>query len=818
MHGLKPSPALDRRSFLYRAMRLAAVPAFPALLSACGGGGSDSDDSSSGLDPNSAATATLAGQVVLPANLSLAGARVGHLLGDEEIASTGGFVINFVPDSVAFTQVRDASAKVLLFGFLRAEQTDLTVHSTAEALVFRSLGLWAHPPKVRVAALTLLRSEDLTAVEAAIGAVIAAHGSAWTTFAASSGVGTAVLVKVAALSGNPPAGAQARKSAQGMIVTPEERLSGLIVEGDGIGACKVTNAFRRRSLVFHTAVSAKLDGDPEPFDLPLNLIKTEVSPTDGVSNPLEFIANLFPSGKTYYTPLSVNLLTPLFPSTAAYTKYKIYAVGPGLAFGTWSDLPQTVKDQGILLMIKSVILDFALPLLASVIVPWKAEAIDDLAQRTEANDVLKDLINAVAAVPELTSKLLSGDFKGCCEATVTFIRGTDTVQIALLHSFTLLLQAMFGTSVVVNSKTGRAVSFDAFIHDTWSAIDGVFDAGEFALTLFDSAVQACDIASSRFAETWDVNVTKAKVNLNPPEFFVEKNTLFTGITALAVGVTEVAGKVVGYTWKCGAGHLSDGTKYAAFIDSTTSNLVAYDAVDVPAGTVDQIDVKVFLSGLGTDDPVGSAKTKVYVTGVTVSPTEKKLKANESVTLTAQTVGMRPLAAGETVTYRWTLGGTAGTLTATDTATATFKADATKQGLGLVTVEASLGGKRIGTAQTTLTVGDKLVVAGRVYEDHSKDASGCHTGMHIAIPKITGATSYSVFVSGMRGPIFGTEYTWTVFVTPAGVPVGSMWAIIGNEIVGGIGGGNGGGDECVAAPDQRWAQWYEGSTVEVTVTL
>ena len=29
MHGLKPSPALDRRSFLYRAIQLAAVPVFP---------------------------------------------------------------------------------------------------------------------------------------------------------------------------------------------------------------------------------------------------------------------------------------------------------------------------------------------------------------------------------------------------------------------------------------------------------------------------------------------------------------------------------------------------------------------------------------------------------------------------------------------------------------------------------------------------------------------------------------------------------------------------------------------------------------------
>jgi hypothetical protein len=70
---------------------------------------------------------------------------------------------------------------------------------------------------------------------------------------------------------------------------------------------------------------------------------------------------------------------------------------------------------------------------------------------------------------------------------------------------------------------------------------------------------------------------------------------------------------------------------------------------------------------------------------------------------------------------------------------------------------------------------------------------------------------------MRGPVFGTEYTWDFSVFPNGT-VSSGWTPAGNEYTTGIGGGNGGGSECVNVPDQRWAAWYEGSTVSVTVTL
>lgn len=809
MHGLKPSPALYRRSFILRAIQLAAVPAFPALLSACGGGGSDQADAS-GEAP---AGVTLSGQVVLPASLSLANTRVVHLLGQGAVGAGGAFQVQFIEGGAALSQVLDAAGNLLVFGYLRAEQPTLSTRSTAEALVYRGLGLPAQAPRIRVAALTLLRSEDLSMVEAAIVSAIAAGGPTWAS-SPMPGVSGAVSAKVAAMIGTPPASAAARRRALGMIVTPTERVSGLIVEGDGVGACTVTNYFRRRSLLVHTETFAKLDTGPE-YALPENLVRTKMTPIDGLSSPMQAIADLFFERKSLYTPFTASLATPRFPDTAVYTRYKIYGIGPGTAKGTWDDLPDALKIEGLELVFTSIVLDFLIPLLCSVVMFVKGEDIDDFAKRSEASALLKDVITGLAKLPELVGLLLAGDFTGCCKATEAYLRGTAGAQIGLLAALTEILTGLYGP-IGVDPITGKTVDFNKFIYDAWSKFDRFLGVGEFAFTLFDSAVQALDIGTSSLADTWDITVTKAKVSLTPTEFFVEKNTLFSGITAISVDASQVEGKVFGYRWKCRAGHLSDGSKYGTTIDSTTLNSVAYDAVDVAAGTVDQIDVDVFLSGLGTDDPVGSAKSKVYVTGVTVTPTEKKLKASESVTLTAATVGMRPLAAGETVIYKWTLGGTAGTLTATDTATATFKADATKQGLGLVTVEASLGGKRIGTALATLTVGDKLVVAGRLFEVHFKDEN-CHTGMYIAIPKVAGAKHYSVLVSGMRGPVFGTSYTWEVYVSGDG-SVSPQWTPLGNEYTTGIGGGGGGGADCVDAPDARWAAWYEGSTVEVTVTL
>lgn len=820
MLRMKPAPAVDRRSFLFRAMQLAAVPAFPALLVGCGGGSDDNTNSGVG----STAT-TITGQVVMPSRLSLAGTRVNHLLGDVPVRDAGDFRIGFVADSAVPTMVVDATGNLLLFGYLRAGQTTLSVRSTAEALVFRALGMWAHAGDVQLAALTLLASEDLTTVTAAVDAVIAAHGSTWTAFAATSGVGTAVLAKVAAMGGNLPLRAPTRKVAQGMIVTPTERVSGLIVDGDGIGAVTVENDFRRRALLAHTEVSAKLEGSATEFDLPEHLIETEMSPTDGLSSPLQSLADLL-AGKTSYKPVTVTLATPRFPDTAVYTRYKIYAAGPGSALGDWHDMPQSVKDDGLLLIFKSVVLDFAVPFLASVVIPIKADEINKARGFAYADGAIKDLILLLAKIPELSTKLLAGDFKGCCTDTVDYVlHNTDSNQVLLTAAFGRVLELLFGASIIVDPITDRTVVFRDFVHDWWKKFDDAFDVGELAFTLFDTAVQACDIASSFMGEIWDVTVTKAKVSMSPLEFFVEKNGQFAGITARAVDVESVEGMVLGYSWKCQAGKLFVDGKYGTVIDSTTSGVVGYDALDVSPGTIDQIDVNVFLSGFGRDDPVGSAKCKVYVTGVTVSPTEKKLKANETVTLTAQTVGMRPLVAGETVVWKWTMNSSAGVLTADQTATASFRADATQEGLAFVTVEAFLGDKRIGMAQSTITVGTKLIVTGRVFEDHWKDASGCHSGMYIAFPKVKGATSYDVFVTGMRGPVFGTENHWSVFVGSTGAVGPFPWTDQGSEILGGsprgyaiLGGGNGGGDECVATVDQRWAAWYEGSKVEVTVTL
>ena len=731
MHRTKPAPAFDRRNFLYRAMQLAAIPAFPALLAACGGGGSDQGDAGGEVPP---AAFTLNGQVALPASLALAGASVSLVLGQAAVSSAGAFQVPFSEGGFAFSQVRDAAGNVLVFGYLRAEQATLSTRSTAEALVYRALGLWAHAPRVRVAELTLLRTEDLASVEAAVVSAIAAGGPSWASLA-NVGVGTAVKAKVASMIGAPPAAAAARKSAQGMIVSPTERVSGLILEGDGVGACTVTNQFRRRSLLVHTETIAKLESGDE-FQLPEILVRTEMSPMDGLSSPLQAIFDLWVEGKSVYTPITVSLATPRFPDTAVYTKYKVYGIGPGVSPGTWSDLPESIKTEGIVLILKSVVLDFVLPLIASVVIVMNDDKVDDLVQTTEANDVLKDLVNLLAQVPSLVSLLLAGDFSGLCNAVLTFIRGTDSLQILLFSLISNSLVKKFGPTVIDPLKK-IPVDINKAIYENWSMIDKILDVGEAGFTAFDSAIQALDIASSRLAESWDVTVTKGKVSLSPVALFVEKNAQFTDITARVVDVGE--GTPL-FTWKCKGGKVYADGKYAAVIDETTFNIVGYDAIDVPAGTLDEIEVDVFLSVPGTDVPVGSAKCKVYVTGLTVSPIEKKLKANESVTLTAATVGMRPLADGETVSYRWKLGGTPGVLTANETATATFKADATKGGLAVVTVEAFLGEKRIGIATSNITVGDKLVVAGRLFEVHYKDEN-CHTGMYIAVPKVAGATHY-----------------------------------------------------------------------------
>ena len=677
---------MARRTFLGLAL---SVP-----LAGCGGGWQlGFGPVRGGSGPTGAsALSTLVGRIELPVGLSLAGARVTHLLGEGEVTPEGAFPITVVTGAAQLSLVRDRAGNLMLMGFLREGQPALSTRSTAEALLFLALGLFAHAPRVQARALEQLQSLDLAAIESAIKAAIATHGATWLK-TPSTAVGAAVKARVRALQG----------TGRGMIVTPADRVSGVIVEGDGIGACKITNFFRRRSYLYVTPVSRK-SADGVESALPESLTRTEISPTNGTTTLIGTLTDLV-VGNDIYQPVSTTVPTPRTPADALWTKYKLYGVGPGVRPGELLNLPPVVAEGWREVFFKSLVFDFVIPFLATVVVPLKADQFEDFAKQLEAGDVLKDLINILVATPGLWAKAREGDFTGACKDALFQILGTDTLQIACLSAFVKVLEAKFGPKYT-DPRTGKQGFFDSYIAETWRSIDEVLDLADLAFTTFDTAVQALDIASSRLAETWEVSVTKAKVGLSPQEILVEKSALFSGIKASLVGVEAVEGKVFGYSWKCGKGKLSDGSKYAQVIESTSKDSVAYDAVGVAGGTQDTLTVDVFLKGGGKTDPVGSASARVYVTELTVTPTAKTLKASESVTLTTELKGMRPLKPGEKITYKWLTTRNAGELLNSPDGgpTATYRAHASKEGVDTVTVEAYLGAAKLGTAKASLEVG------------------------------------------------------------------------------------------------------------------
>ena len=431
------------------------------------------------------------------------------------------------------------------------------------------------------------------------------------------------------------------------------------------------------------------------------------------------------------------------PAEAKRTKYKVFLLGAGILAGDIPNLTYNLTEyqRGFILgwsyqnlNVKTICLDLLAPFLLSLL----GKQIDKSSNLNESLDnLLKSIAKTCVAVvkdqlPDIADRVAQGKLSpwdAFKEILKKQLLDTNTLPPAISGFTRTLITEVVTTLVAEFPKVFPPSSLDSILNGLSrkttdkdgkeiiirsGGISGALRILKVVDEFFEKASQirfVVDLLRSNIAASWEVWTTDVKVLLDPVELIAPRGELLK--TIKAVLDAPPPGKVYAYSWKCGKSKLSDGVQLLPFIASTSTNLVGYDATSIAAGTQDTIELKVYLKGLGANfEPIGSASAKVYVTELIVTPSTSKLKNSETVTLRAELKGMRPLKAGEILTYKWLTTRNAGELLGSadggttipvEAPTATYLAHATKEGVDTVTVQVFLGATSLGSARASIEV-------------------------------------------------------------------------------------------------------------------
>ncbi len=587
-------------------------------LAGCGGGGRLSGTGGSTLGGNSPSgspfrNTIVAGKAELPiADVRMHGARVVSLFDDAALRADNSFQIGIAAGGPQLAFLHDAVGNIVLFGFLREGQTaTLSIRSTAEALLYFALGLFAQAPSLQAQGLKLLKSAPIGPAEAAVRDAIARDGVRWLDGKHDALAGVFRTTAQALVGGF---------GGRGMFITPTERRSGILVEGDGIGTSRATNYFRRRARIYATPLSTQAQGGIET-PLPQSLTPYEISPIAGVTSLFGSLADLH-GGKSFYKEVTTDIPTPPSPADAAVTKYRLYAVGPGTQVGDLLTFPQAVKAGWFEVEVKAIIFDYVLPFFTNILLPLGTESVETFLNYLDSAAVVKDLTTAFAATEALYDKALAGSFVEACEDAVQLVWNSDTLKLSIVAAISAFARE--------HAPTGKVTTVLA--ETAFRKIGSILAAADFGFSAFDIIIQNYDLHQARLGETWEVTVTKPKVVIKPKESTIHKHGTVT-LTASILDNDNSSDNLT-YHWSVagGHGHLVDTKGHSGAEFDSSADVVAYSH-DAGLGA-DTVTVEVFAGTIHDKNRRSLGKGQATIT----IENQKKVVAGHFATETATSDG------------------------------------------------------------------------------------------------------------------------------------------------------------------------------------
>lgn len=662
-------------------------------------------------------TETVSAKVVLPSgsSLALSSLTVATPIIKEQLDGSGTFQIQKFTGGSQLVLVQDADGAVVLLGWLR-EGATVDVHSTANVLLFFSLGASHLPPELRIQLETLLdklpESESLARTLAQIFVNDPKYLSAGNQqvqsalqVAAKSVIGTSPVARI--LSTPAPGNAQ----------------SGVRLNLTGsANQVSLTNMFRRRAHAFVKRVSYVNQAN-QVIASPLLISEFTMPPIGGLTNLTGGLtdAGIILLGYENGNQLAYHEQTQppvdLVPiSGAQKTNFKVVVVGPGTQVGDLASLSPSELEKQKDVTLKFVVGDLALQMFFNILLPNS----ESYQQKINAvlgaggDTVLGDLIDTAKSLnPNIADKALNGDIVGAVGGAYDLVFNSGTFKAAVL--------SFFGEFFFNANET------EEFFENARNVLK-VTGAIDLTLSTFDTLAIGKAIGASHMADSWDLQVTAPDIVLRP-----ENATIVQGATQnFTVTVPEVSSSIpLVYHWSTNGnfGTLTDGQgQHTNTFDSTVSS-TTYTAGSVSGQ--ETVSVDVFEVSGPSRKPLGTATATVSVKTISIEPKDVILSPDDSQDFTV----VVPDSVKASATYIWNLTADTGTLSSQTDPAITYTVGNTvlAPASDTLTVGVMVNGKLFGHASASIKISDVSVIVSPTSASIRPGKSETFSALALGIP-------------------------------------------------------------------------------------
>jgi len=608
------------------AQNLGVMALMASLLVGCGGGRNPFTQRPISPGGSFSGTVLQSGTVRFPSGVAIdpKSLVVQNSLGGTPLGNSGTFKVQAFGDA-QLTMVTGSTGKPLLLSFLGAKQSDVSVHTTAEVLVFYAGYFFMLPHAERQVALDSLSTlPGLNSIEGALTTAITKNPTA------SSLTDPAVVVAVHNLAvglagssagGSPAsAGLQARVSRLLTVSPAADGRSGITPLFDSTpDGVHFQNSYRRSASVFvdqvshvalqDTGVPGTQITDGPPDRASAQMISS-VSGFNGVLGTINDIVKAYfdPPGKgtstaaTAYTPIYTDSIPLPNRADAKSTRYRIAVVGPGAKAGDESQLTAVEHQAQLDTSTSFFITDVFVPFAASVALG--ANSLDS--GHGPVGDLLKELLPIYGAIPGFNERAADGDVKGVLTLGFTSLASVGAVQD---KTFDAILRYV-NSSAVGNLKASTAAL----------AFSRVLTGGDLLLGAVDLGAVTGDVARSNRADIYFVDAVPTKVTLTPATSSLMPLAT-VNLTTTVPGTDAGSGPLV-YHYKNTAkyGNLIDGLPgHRDEFDSSLPKVTYVAGATGSSGNTDTVTVTPSIVNGQKRTEVGTASATVSV-GPTPTPT------------------------------------------------------------------------------------------------------------------------------------------------------------------------------------------------------
>lgn len=484
--------------FLGSIRRILIIIPFVMLGFHFGCGGDDAVAPDPEPEPEPVPTVDLAGSVLLPDTWSGSPEDLAVLdvLAVTDVAEDGAFNIPVHEDLTQLGLVLGQNGDPILYGWLDAEHTELSVRSTAEFLVWSALGAWMVPSDGGQAIRTFLADPqlDLDLVETAWTAMLESSPAGLTE--ANASVQEAVQTVVLGLL-TPPE--------KGLIIEPGLQQSGVeVLNHGGINKITIKNSYRRRAAGFLWKTGYRDTNDVlHEFPDPVLVQEMELPPVAGFAGTLNTILSAIIGGVAY-EPV---VMEPILLETRDDAKrdfYRFNVLGMGLEEPDNPELYSShERAQGEWMAMKCLCLDYFLPMFLNT-----AGAAGTTADRIFGDNIpgqVNDFISLVTTnFPVIYQEATAGHFWPALHEmwNTTLTNGTMQEWVRNLVAAGLV-EARFTAAEAgaVMEGVNRAFLYIGIVDIIGNVADNMITGYHFGLC--------------KKAESWDLTATSPVIHLEP---------------------------------------------------------------------------------------------------------------------------------------------------------------------------------------------------------------------------------------------------------------------------------------------------------------